>query len=197
VIDSGTGTTATGVALGVALLGLPWRVVGVRLAGPEDQYRAQQERLVGEFLQEYGGRLGEEASGRLQRLARGPRGGAAAAGAAAGPPGAQGLAQLPLVWCQRARPRRFGKVMPNELRECQEVAKGHGILLDPIYTLAAWEVSWLLARGEALPGGPLEGGGGGDGVGGGGGGARDVVMLHTGGHMGLHGLAQRYPDEFG
>ena len=33
VIDSGTGTSAVGAALGVKLLGLPWRVVGVMLAG--------------------------------------------------------------------------------------------------------------------------------------------------------------------
>ncbi len=36
VVDSGTGTTAVGLALGVALLALPWTVVGVMLAGDRE-----------------------------------------------------------------------------------------------------------------------------------------------------------------
>jgi 1-aminocyclopropane-1-carboxylate deaminase/D-cysteine desulfhydrase-like pyridoxal-dependent ACC family enzyme len=172
VVDSGTGTTATGVALGAALLGLPWRVVGVMLAGQEAYYRQQQERLVAEFLAEFEGQLGPQQLAGLQLAAGGSAGSATAASAAA--------AALPLAWCQRPRPRRFGKVLPGELRQCHAVAMRSGVLLDPIYTLAAWEVSWQLA-GRGLQG--LEGG-------------REVVMLHTGGHMGLHGLAQRFPEEF-
>jgi|LauGreDrversion2_2_1035103.scaffolds.fasta_scaffold157974_1 hypothetical protein len=33
VVDSGTGTSAVGAALGVELMRLPWSVVGVTLAG--------------------------------------------------------------------------------------------------------------------------------------------------------------------
>jgi len=63
-----------------------------------------------------------------------------------------------------------------------QVAKQHGVLLDPIYTLAAWDAAQHLARGTggvgvdaALP---------------------TVGMLHTGGGSGLHGLAQRFPECF-
>lgn len=58
-----------------------------------------------------------------------------------------------------------------------QVAQQHGILLDPIYSLAAWEAACKLA------------------------GTTDqsdmrVAMLHTGGSLGLQGLAQRHPDWF-
>ena len=35
VVDSGTGTSAVGAALGVQLMGLPWVIHGVMLAGDE------------------------------------------------------------------------------------------------------------------------------------------------------------------
>ncbi len=57
------------------------------------------------------------------------------------------------------------------------MAQETGILLDPIYSLAAWEVAEEMAgktRGE-------EG---------------SVAMLHSGGMMGLFGVAQRFPDQF-
>lgn len=63
-----------------------------------------------------------------------------------------------------------------------QIAKQHGVLLDPIYTLAAWEVSHQLAHGVEEVDVP--------------GLATTVVMLHTGGSAGLYGLAQRYPDSF-
>ncbi len=59
---------------------------------------------------------------------------------------------------------------------CQ-VAQETGILLDPIYSLAAWEVAEEVA---AAPG--AEQG--------------RTAMLHSGGMMGLFGLAQRFPDQF-
>lgn len=48
------------------------------------------------------------------------------------------------------------------------------MLLDPIYSLAAWETAGHLARA-------------GDG---------DVAMLHAGGGLALQSLAQRFPDQF-
>lgn len=57
------------------------------------------------------------------------------------------------------------------------MAQETGILLDPIYSLAAWEV----AEGMAVAPGAEQG---------------SVTMLHSGGMMGLFGLAQRFPDQF-
>ncbi|KAJ1422695.1 Tryptophan synthase beta subunit-like PLP-dependent enzyme [Sesbania bispinosa] len=54
---------------------------------------------------------------------------------------------------------------------CQQIAQQTGILVDPVYTLAAWETAMLLSSKEA-EGGP------------------EVVMLHTGGTLGMFGLAQ-------
>ncbi len=215
VIDSGTGTTATGVALGIALLGLPWRVVGIMLAAKEQYYVDQQYKLVSEFLQQYGAELSAQELSRLRGLgivAEPQVAGmpvTAAATAAATADGADGgsgdavagVRGLPLIWCQRSRPRKFGKVLAGEIAECQGVAREHGILLDPIYTLAAWETSWQLARSglSSVVGSDRVSAGGDAGAGecrvaheaG-----REVVMLHTGGHMGLHGLAQRFPEQF-
>lgn len=58
-----------------------------------------------------------------------------------------------------------------------QVAQQHGILLDPIYSLAAWEAACKLA-GRTSPG------------------ISRVAMLHTGGSLGLQGLAQRHPGWF-
>jgi 1-aminocyclopropane-1-carboxylate deaminase/D-cysteine desulfhydrase-like pyridoxal-dependent ACC family enzyme len=53
---------------------------------------------------------------------------------------AQQEEQLPLSWVPRVVPRRFGKVLPGEACACRYVARATGVLLDPIYTLAGWEV---------------------------------------------------------
>ena len=66
---------------------------------------------------------------------------------------------------------------------CMQIAKQYGILLDPIYSLAAWEVALELAESRYYR--QSESGGN-----------SQVVMLHTGGASGLHGLAQRFPDSF-
>jgi len=58
-----------------------------------------------------------------------------------------------------------------------QVAQETGILLDPIYSLAAWEVAKEMAGSGA-------------------GTSQRVVMLHSGGMMGLFGLAQRFPEQF-
>lgn len=54
------------------------------------------------------------------------------------------------------------------------MAREQGVLLDPLYSLAAWETAAHLAAG-------------GDG---------GVAMLHAGGGLGLQSLAQRFPDQF-
>ncbi|KAK9809211.1 hypothetical protein WJX72_011493 [[Myrmecia] bisecta] len=185
VIDSGTGASAIGVALGIAYYRLPWQVTGVMLAGDTAYYQQQQASLLAAFLQEF----------RLEHLG-----------------------QLPIKWVDRPSPRRFGKVLSGDIDACKKVAKQHGILLDPIYTLAAWEVAQQLAANlppltsrtdqevqqqdpdlwhscEALwgrnhheynpdkrPIDELD--------------DLEIVMVHSGGTMGLNGLAQRFPEQF-
>lgn len=73
---------------------------------------------------------------------------------------------------------RFGNVLEGEVETCQQIAQQTGVLVDPVYTLAAWETAMLLSSKEA------EGG-------------SEVVMLHTGGTLGMFGLAQRYKNYFG
>ncbi|RWW18684.1 hypothetical protein GW17_00017320 [Ensete ventricosum] len=72
---------------------------------------------------------------------------------------------------------RFGKVLNGEINLCRRIAQQTGVLLDPIYTLAAWEHAVLLADAEAEI-------------------HAKVVMLHTGGTLGLFGLSQRYRSDF-
>lgn len=57
-----------------------------------------------------------------------------------------------------------------------QIAQQHGILLDPIYTMASWEKACQLLD-EPERQGP-------------------VIMLHTGGLLGWQGLAQRFPNDF-
>lgn len=59
-----------------------------------------------------------------------------------------------------------------------QVANEHGILLDPVWTLAAWEVAQQLSQQTGDQG-------------------QVPVMLHTGGSaLALQGLSQRFPDLF-
>ncbi|KAL3688405.1 hypothetical protein R1sor_014714 [Riccia sorocarpa] len=110
VVDTGTGTTAVGVALGVALLGLPWKVTGVILADSIESYENHRRRLVTDFATMFSFSSARDL-------------------------------QLPLVWEQRSRPRKFGKVLPGEIGICRSIARHTGILLDPVYTLAGWETA--------------------------------------------------------
>ncbi|XP_011086696.1 D-cysteine desulfhydrase 2, mitochondrial isoform X2 [Sesamum indicum] len=70
----------------------------------------------------------------------------------------------------------FGNILKGEVQECQKIARQTGILVDPIYTLAAWDIATKLSQNM------LE--------------DRKVVMLHTGGTLGMFGLAQRYRSYF-
>ncbi|KAL5221626.1 hypothetical protein ABZP36_026339 [Zizania latifolia] len=78
-------------------------------------------------------------------------------------------------WVERFSPRRFGKVLNGEIALCRQIAQQTGILLDPMYTLAGWEQAVDLCVGDSRT---------------------KVVMIHTGGTLGLCGLAQRYSAHF-
>ena len=84
--------------------------------------------------------------------------------------------QMPLQWSERSTPRPFGKVLPGELACCADVARRHGILLDPVLTLASWTAATHAAASSA-------------------GADIDAAILMTGGGLGLHGLVQRWPQE--
>ncbi|KAJ8461682.1 hypothetical protein OPV22_034608 [Ensete ventricosum] len=140
VLDSGTGTTAIGLALGIIYLGLPWRITAVMLADSRDQYKEREKCLISNFKSIYGLETVEPNEGIIH-------------------------------WVDRLHPRRFGKVLNGEIDLCRRIAQQTGVLLDPIYTLAAWEHAVLLADAEAEN-------------------HAKVVMLHTGGTLGLFGLAQ-------
>lgn len=175
VVDSGTGVTAIGLALGIALLDLPWRVSSVMLAGSLEYYQQQQHDLLAAFSSMH--------------------------------PHCE-VDGLPLDWVSRMTPRKFGSVLPGDIQACKKVAQRTGIILDPISSLAAWEISCQLANtfisevspqdshndssvlvegvtgvialvAAAMPTIPAP-----------------VVMLHSGGMEGLHGLAQRFPTDF-
>ncbi|KAF5778181.1 putative D-cysteine desulfhydrase [Helianthus annuus] len=80
-------------------------------------------------------------------------------------------------WVERQHPRKFGNVLKGEIEACQQIAQETGVLVDPIYTLAGWELASQLSQQERK------------------GGAK-VVMIHTGGTLGMFGLAQRYKSYF-
>lgn len=128
--------------MGARLLDLPFRVVGVRLAGTPEYYEEQLVSLSAEFGKTYSIDVNPDT--------------------------------LPVTWVDRPPPRKFGKVFPGEIQTCSLIARTHGILLDPIYSLAAWEVATALTLS----------------------GQENVGMLHAGGTLGLQSLAQRFPDDF-
>ena len=72
---------------------------------------------------------------------------------------------------------RFGRVEKGEIEMCRQIARQTGILVDPIYTLAAWEQAMCLSQAEEES-------------------SSNVIMLHTGGTLNMFGLAQRYTSQF-
>lgn len=68
-------------------------------------------------------------------------------------------------------------MLEGEIEACHRIAQLTGILVDPVYTLAAWEMATLLSDEKLKQ-------------------DADVVMLHTGGTLGMFGLAQRYKSSF-
>uniref|UniRef100_A0A3N7GDD7 Tryptophan synthase beta chain-like PALP domain-containing protein n=1 Tax=Populus trichocarpa TaxID=3694 RepID=A0A3N7GDD7_POPTR len=150
VVDAGTGTTAIGLGIGAQCLGLPWEVTAVMLADTIDAYRQQEQKLISDFRTRFGFHLTDHCLNEVDGVVH---------------------------WVARCHQRKFGNVLEGETETCQQIAQQTGILVDPVYTLAAWEMATQLSRKE------MEGG------------AR-VVMLHTGGTLGLFGLAQRYKSYF-
>lgn len=150
VVDAGTGTTAIGLGIGAQCLGLPWEVTAVMLADTIDAYRQQEQKLISDFRTRFGFHLTDHCLNEVDGVVH---------------------------WVARCHQRKFGNVLEGETETCQQIAQQTGILVDPVYTLAAWEMATQLSREE------MEGG------------AR-VVMLHTGGTLGLFGLAQRYKSYF-
>ncbi|PNY08730.1 1-aminocyclopropane-1-carboxylate deaminase-like protein [Trifolium pratense] len=151
VVDAGTGTTAVGIGLAALCLGLPWEVYAVMLADKIDGYRKQEKRLISEFNKHFNVEFIDHDVNKDAGIVH---------------------------WVERERPRKFGNILDGEMVVCQQIAQQTGILVDPVYTLAAWETAMLLSSEED------EGG-------------AEVVMLHTGGTLGMFGLAQRYKNYFG
>ncbi|XP_027774569.1 D-cysteine desulfhydrase 2, mitochondrial isoform X2 [Solanum pennellii] len=148
IIDAGTGTTAVGLGIGAVCLGLPWDVTAVMLADTIDGYRKKEESLISEFRRCFTLHLDEQMLTGLE----------------------PGLVH----WVERSSPRKFGNILKGEVEICRKIAQETGILLDPVYTLAAWELATQLGQEKCAK----------------------VVMLHTGGTLGMFGLAQRYKSYF-
>lgn len=120
------------------------------LADTFDGYKTLEERLIAEFLKCYAFPLGAQVLNKVNG----------------------GIVR----WLERRHPRKFGNVLKGEVEACQQIAQQTGVLVDPIYTLAAWELATQLSLEEA--------------------GGAQVVMVHTGGTLGMFGLAQRYKSYF-
>ncbi|XP_073004712.1 putative D-cysteine desulfhydrase 2, mitochondrial [Typha latifolia] len=150
VLDAGTGTTAVGLALGIICLGLPWKVTAVMLADTLERYKEREKCLISDLKRTYQIDFGDLMPGEDD-----------------------GIVQ----WVERFHARKFGRVLNGEIELCRQIAHQTGILLDPIYTLAAWEHAASLSLSKEAEDGK-------------------VVMLHTGGTLGMFGLAQRYTGYF-
>lgn len=151
VVDAGTGTTAIGLGLAAICLGLPWKVTAVMLADTIDGYREQEKRLISEFKRCCALHLTDHALDKVD----------------------SGIVH----WVERSHPRKFGNILKGEVEACQQIARQTGILVDPVYTLAAWELATGLSQKDTKEG-------------------AKVVMLHTGGTLGMFGLAQRYNKSY-
>ncbi|KAG2406833.1 D-cysteine desulfhydrase [Vigna angularis] len=151
VVDAGTGTTAIGLGLAAHCLRLPWEVYAVMLADKIEGYRKQEVHLISEFKKHFNIEFIDEIVNRKDA----------------------GIVN----WVERGRPRKFGNVLEGEVERCQQIAQQTGILVDPVYTLAAWETAMLLSSNDAEE--------------------PEVALLHTGGTLGMFGLAQRYKNYFG
>lgn len=151
IVDSGTGTTAIGLALGAALQGLPWNVTGIYLGVDSIEYYQQQTQdLIHSFCNKENI---TNVSAVIQAV------------------------EERLSWIPREKLRKFGNILPGEVGKCRDIASKYGVLVDPIWTLAAWEAAVTAANSSENKG--------------------DVIMVHTGGVMGsLCGVAQRWPEEF-
>ncbi|XP_023638454.1 D-cysteine desulfhydrase 2, mitochondrial isoform X2 [Capsella rubella] len=146
VVDAGTGTTTVGLGVAALSLGLPWEINAVMLADTLENYKRHEDRLIAEFTRQFPASV--FCSLDMNHM---------------------------IKWIHRQHPRKFGKVLEGEVEMCRKIAQETGVLVDPMYTLAAWETSTELAQNEK---------------------SSIVVMLHTGGTLGMFGLAQRYKSCF-
>ncbi|VFQ95607.1 unnamed protein product [Cuscuta campestris] len=147
ILDAGTGTTAIGLGLGAFCMGLPWEIHAVMLADTIEGYREKEKSLVSEFHESFNVLNLDQLLSKRVRIVR---------------------------WVKRIFPRKFGNVLKGEVERCQRIAQETGILVDPIYTLAAWEMAMQFGGDESAK----------------------AVMLHTGGTLNMFGLAQRYRPYF-
>ncbi|KAH9708525.1 D-cysteine desulfhydrase 2 [Citrus sinensis] len=168
VVDAGTGTTAVGLddyprntlsfhpvaahsPLVLLFPRLPWEVTAIALVDTIDGYKQQEKNLISEFKRLFGFLLKKSSLNEVDGEI--------------------------VHWVERCRPRKFGNVLEGEIEACHRIAQLTGILVDPVYTLAAWEMATLLSDEKLKQ-------------------DADVVMLHTGGTLGMFGLAQRYKSSF-
>ncbi|KAL1201004.1 D-cysteine desulfhydrase 2 [Cardamine amara subsp. amara] len=147
VVDAGTGTTAVGLGVAAMSLGLPWQINAIMLADTFENYKRHEDRLIAEFMRQF------PASVICSSLDMNHM----------------------IKWVDRQHPRKFGKVLEGEVEMCRKIAQETGVLVDPMYTLAAWETATELVQDEK---------------------SSIIVMLHTGGTLGMFGLAQRYKSCF-
>lgn len=152
------------------------------MAAPLEYYQEQSQTLASAFMKKYSPEMGVDFGSESDKTSPVVPGGG----------GAVWIDRLPLQWVHRNSPRKFGKILPGDISACADVAREYGILLDPMWTLASWEMAHSLAASQQqtqVAG--LEGRGTNEAP-------RNerVVMLMTGGGLGLHGLAQRWPDAF-
>lgn len=126
VVDAGTGTTAVGLALGILLFGLPWEVNAVMLADTVDGYRNQEKQLISDFKRCFNFDIIDELL--------------------------NGVDHALVHWVERSKRRKFGNVLKGEVEACKRIAHQTGILVDPVYTLAAWEEASLLSQSEVKGG---------------------------------------------
>ncbi|PON74671.1 Tryptophan synthase beta subunit-like PLP-dependent enzyme [Trema orientale] len=151
IVDAGTGTTAVGLGLGTICLGLPWEITAVMLADTVEGYQQRERCLISNFKRHFGFNFIEN--------------------------GVDDIDDGIVHWVERRHPRKFGNILEGEIEACQDIAQRTGILVDPVYTLAAWEMATILSEKESKE-------------------DTTVVMLHTGGTLGMFGLAQRYRSFF-
>ncbi|CAE6067376.1 unnamed protein product [Arabidopsis arenosa] len=147
VVDAGTGTTAVGLGVAAMSLGLPWEINAVMLADTFENYKRHEDRLIAELTRQFPTSVFCSSLDMNQMI----------------------------KWVDRQHPRKFGKVLEGEVQMCRKIAQETGVLVDPMYTLAAWETATELVLDEK---------------------SSIVVMLHTGGTLGMFGLAQRYKSCF-
>ncbi|KAH9331385.1 hypothetical protein KI387_003493, partial [Taxus chinensis] len=96
VVDSGTGTTAVGLALGALLLGLPWKVTGIMLADSVEGYEKHEVRLLSDFKKLLMGDCVFNFDEKSAKLVQ---------------------------WIERRMPRKFGRIIKGELELCREIAQ--------------------------------------------------------------------------